>query len=102
VSRTPTTEQQPRFERFCAALTEDIQANAYRAAIRAGYTVRMAKSKSYKLAHRAWPRVRAAWLRKHFAPAVMAEKRRRYYQDRTNRRRALRWARLAGKPWWWR
>jgi hypothetical protein len=93
----PILEQQARFERFCAALTDDIRANAYRAAIRAGYTLRMAKSKSYKLARRAWPRIRSAWLRKHFAPAVMAEKRRRYYQDRRNRREALGMARLAGK-----
>lgn len=52
MSRKPTAEQQARFERFCAALTDDIRADAYRAAIRAGYTLRMAKSKSYKLACR--------------------------------------------------
>jgi hypothetical protein len=75
-------------------LTDDIQGNAYRAAIWAGYTLRMAKSKSYKLARRAWPRIRSAWKRKHFAPEIMAEKRRQYYQDRSNRREALRLARL--------
>lgn len=50
MNREPTLEQQARFERLCFALTDDIQANAYRAAIKAGYTLRMAKSKSYKLA----------------------------------------------------
>ena len=54
MNREPTLEQQARFERLCFALTDDIQANAYRAAIKAGYTLRMAKSKSYNLASRAW------------------------------------------------
>ena len=88
MSRNPTAEQKMRFERFCEALINDIRANAYRAAITAGYSLRMAKSKSHALARRAWPRVRHAWNRKHFSPEIMAEKRRRYYEDRTARRLA--------------
>jgi phage terminase small subunit len=88
LSRNPTAEQKLRFKRFCEALVNDIQANAYRAAITAGYSLRMAKSKSYLLARRAWPTVRHAWNRKHFSPEIMAEKRRRYYEERTARRLA--------------
>lgn len=90
ISRKPTAEQEARFERFCAALEKDITLNAYRAAIEAGYTPRMAKSKSYKLAERAMKRrgFMKAW---HLmANVYAAQVDREYTLDRLRRRASLR------------
>jgi len=54
MSRKPTAEQQARFQRFCTAMIEDIRRSAFKAALVAGYSRRMAKSKSYLLARRAF------------------------------------------------
>jgi hypothetical protein len=70
MARRQTPEQAARFERFCELLLNDPWARAHRAAIAAGYTRRMAKSKSHKLAARAWarPGLRAKWHELHVAP----------------------------------
>ena len=62
-------------------LAGDIRLNAYRAALKAGYTERMAKSKSYRLAIKAMkiPRIRKAWSRNADA-----------FADRVNREYFLR------------
>ena len=54
MSRKPTADQQTRFEGFCTAMIEDIRSSAFEAALVAGYSRRMAKSKSYLLARRAF------------------------------------------------
>jgi hypothetical protein len=63
-------EPSARFQRFCDLLLQDSNRNAYRAAIGAGYTKRMAKSKSYKLAARIWrnPGFRSRWRALHVTP----------------------------------
>jgi hypothetical protein len=56
MGRKSNPEKAARFEQFCKALVGDIRLSAYQAALKVGYTCRMAKSKSYKLAQRAWKR----------------------------------------------
>jgi len=66
MSRNLTPEQEVRFKRFCVVLALNApRSSAYGAALQAGYTARMAKSKSYLLGARAMkiPRVRKAWWR---------------------------------------
>lgn len=86
--RKPTLEQEQRFESFCVLFANDIRLSAYRAALQAGYTSRMAKSKSYKLAQRAWklPAVRKAWWR---AADAYAERANREYFLKRRRPDAL-------------
>jgi len=85
MSRKPTIDQQARFELFCTFLAADIRQNAYRAAIKAGYTARMAKSKSYLLGTRAMkiPKVRKAWRR--YADEYAAKVNREYFLRRGRR-----------------
>jgi hypothetical protein len=98
MGRKPNPEQAARFERFCAALVRDIRLSAFRAALLAGYTPRMAKSKSYKLAQRARKRPGFRKARERAAFGYAAEKNREYFLER-QRQSELRRAQRAAAKW---
>lgn len=82
-------EQVERFRRFCELLVIAApRSTAYRAALAAGYTPRMAKSKSYRLKQRAWKirGFRKAWRRS--ADEYAARMTRQYFLQRELRRMA--------------
>jgi hypothetical protein len=84
VSAKPTPEQVARFEQFRTTLLADVRGNAYRAAVVAGYSRRMAKSKSYLLARRAWKdrKFRRRWHALYIAPIERRESAREAAEDR--------------------
>ena len=100
MSRKPTPEQEARFKRFCVLLAADAPRSiASRAALQAGYTPRMAKSKSYKLAQRARkiPSFRKAWRRSADAYADKAN--REYFLSRGRPANTLEIIRRASGIW---
>lgn len=76
--------QAARFERFCEALIGNFRLTAYQAALKAGYTRRMAKSKSYELTQRAWKRAGFRKAGRRAADAYAAEQNREYFLQRAN------------------
>ena len=98
--RKLTAEQEERFRRFCELLAADAPRSiAYRAALQAGYTPRMAKSKSYRLAQRArkTPGFRKAWNRA--ADEYAARANREYFLKRNRSPDTLRIISMASALW---